>query len=1041
MNGNHSTVHPSYLSALEYRLAGPFRGGRSVAVAGDSKNPLVFYNGATAGGVWKTTDAGLYWENVSDGFFNTAAVGAIAVSDSDPNVVYVGTGESCFRADATHGDGVYKTTDGGKTWQNMGLRDTRHIARIRIHPTDPNVAYVAAAGHEWGSNPERGVFRTRDGGKTWEHVLFKSDKAGAIDLSMDPSNPRILYAAIFQVLRQPWTMTSGGPDSGLYKSTDGGDTWVEITQNPGLPQGLKGRIGVAISPPRPERVWALMEIENSQGGLFRSDDSGATWQKISDKPEIYRRPWYYTHVFADTQDPDTCYCLDVQFWKSNDGGRTFFEMRLPHGDHHDVWLDPRNNQRLISGSDGGASVSLDGGASWSMLYNQPTASLFKMDVDNQFPYNLYATQMDNTAIKVPSRGDEGAIPWKDCDVVGNSESGYIAVKPNNPNIIFSGANGSAPGGGGTQLCYHMGTRQTRIVHVWPHDQSGSPVKDIINRFYFTYPTVFSPHDPDLLYCCSQYVYKSTDDGGSWERISPDLSRNDQSKMQVVSGGLSTDSGGTADFSGVIFAFAVSPSEPGVLWAGSDDGLVHITRDGGGSWENVTPQDLPEWTLVYTIEPSRHDPATAYLAATRYKLHDHSPYVFKTSDYGKTWRKITNGIPDEYFTRVIREDPAKQGLLYLGTELGMFVSFDDGDHWQPIQGNLPVVPIHDMAVKNNDLIAATHGRSFWILDDLTPLQQISDGVTGSDAHLFKPRSTYRIAQPMGFGRGGGIPGKDYQRINGETVTFYEKRNEAGEVKRVYLNAGQNPPDGVPINYYLKNAPDEGATIAILDSNDNVINTFKRSPKAGMNKLVWNMRYPPTAGPDARGRPAGISPLVPPGTYQVRLTVDGQTFTESFELLKDPRVSATKEDLTAQFDLLVQVRDKLVDNNTGLSRLRSVRSQVDEWVGRAGGEASRDVLSTAAQAIKDKLWPIEDQLASVHEPYAQTVPPVRLDAKLMALSQVVAAGDFGPTQGQLGVYDELSGLVDHHLQELQQIIDQDVAGFVEQLNELGVPAIVP
>ncbi len=1039
MANKYPTVDPGYLTSIEYRSIGPFRGGRCVAAAGDSKNPLVFYHGATGGGVWKTIDAGMYWENISDGFFETAAVGAVAVSDSDPNVVYIGTGEGCFRADATHGDGVYKTTDGGKTWKNVGLKNSRHIARIRIHPNNPDIAYVAAVGHEWGSNPERGVFRTKDGGETWEHILYKSDKAGAVDLSMDPNNPRIIYAAIYQVLRQPWTMTSGGPDSGLYKSTDGGDTWKDITDSPGIPKGIKGRIGIAISPPKPDRVWLLIEIENSQGGLFRSDDGGLTWEKVSGKPEIYRRPWYYTHVFADTQDPDTCYCLDVNLWKSIDGGKSFSTMQLPHGDHHDLWIDPRNNQRIISGSDGGASVSLDGGASWSTLYNQPTASLFKMDVDDQFPYNVYATQMDNTAIKVPSRADEGAIAWKDCDAVGNSESGYIAVKPNDPNIIFSGANGSAPGGGGTQLRFDLRTRQTRIVHVWPHDQSGSAVKDIMNRFYFTYPTVISPHDPELLYCCSQYVYRSYDEGGSWERISEDLTRNDQSKMQVISGGLSTDSGGTADYSGVIFAFAISPHEPKVIWTGSDDGLIHVTNDGGETWNNVTPPNLPEWTLIYTIEPSKHDPSTAYVAATRYKMHDHAPYVLKTNDYGKNWEMITTGIPEDHFTRVIREDPKRQGLLYLGTELGVFVSFNDGNTWQAMQSNLPVVPIHDMAVKNNDLILATHGRSFWILDDLTPLHQISEKLNESVVSLFKPRNTYRIGQPLGFGRGGGSTGKDYQRINGETVTFYEKRDKDGELKRVYLNAGQNPPLGVPINYHLKQTPQTEVKISIIDANNTVIDSFERNAKIGMNRFMWNMRYPATSGPDARGRPAGISPLAPTGAYKVELTVDGQTLTENFDLLRDPRISATDEDLQAQFDLMIEIRNKLVDNNDGLSRLRSVRSQINDWIDHTTDQATKDALTKSGDQIEKKLCAIEDQLTSVHEPNAQTVPPVRLDAKLMALSQVVASGDFGPTQGQLGVIDELSKLVDDNLETLQYVIDNDVAAFIEQVSELGLPPI--
>ncbi len=1034
-------VDANFLNALQWRLIGPFRGGRCVAVAGDPVNPLVFYHGATAGGVWKTYDGGTYWENVSDGFFNTSAVGAIAVSDSDPNVIYAGTGEACLRADASYGDGVYKSTDGGKTWANVGLENTRQIGRVRIHPNDPDTVYVAALGHEYGPNPERGVYRTRDGGKTWDLVLFKSDKAGAVDISMDPNNPRTLFAAIFEARRRPWNMQSGGPDSGLYKSTDGGDTWTDISENPGLPKGIKGRIGVAISPPRPNRVWALIEAEDPYGGLFRSDNGGDTWQRVSDKAELHRRPWYYSHVFADTQDPDTCYCLDVQFWKSIDGGHTFSEMRLPHGDHHDVWLDPRNNDRIISGSDGGASVSLNGGASWSTLYNQPTASLFKVDTDNQFPYSVYGTQMDNSAIKVPSRSSEGAISWKDCDTVGSSESGYIAVRPDDPNIIYSGANGSAPGGGGVQLRYDMRTRQTRNIHPWPDDRSGSPVKDIPNRFYFTYPIILSPHNPDTLYCASQFVYRSHDEGTSWEKISPDLTRNDQSKMQEISGGpLSTDSGGTADYSGVIFAFAESPREEGVLWAGSDDGLVQITRDGGKSWQDVTPTDLPEWTWISSIEPSPHDPATAYFAGTKYKLHHHQPYLFKTNDYGKTWKKITRGIPEDDFTRVIREDPARRGLLYAGTEKGMYVSFDDGASWQSIQANLPVVPVHDLVVKENDLVACTHGRSFWVLDDLTPLHQINDRVAQASVHLFKPRPTYRAASPLGFGRGGGYDGKDYERVGGGIVTYYEVKEDDGNTTRRYLDAGQNPPTGVVINYYIKERTEGDVTLTVLDASGEVITTVARNAKVGMDCFVWNMKYPATSGADSRGRVSSVSPLAPPGTYLVRLEVNGQAQTESFDLLKDPRVAATQEDLEAQFNLLIRVRDRLSDAHGGVTRLRDVRTQVEDWEGRTRDSSGADLVAKAAQAVRDGLWPIEDQLISLSAPTDMKVVPTRLSAKLVALSQVITSGDYAPTKGQYGVLDELSAELDGHLKRLQEVIDTDVAGFIETLSELGLPAVV-
>ena len=719
------SVDPRLMESLRWRCIGPPRGGRVVAAAGDPCDPMVFYFGAVGGGVWKTTDGGTYWEPVSDEYFNTAAVGALAVSDSDPNVIYAGTGESCIRGNVTHGDGVYRSTDAGKTWKHVGLEDTRHIARVRVHPTNPDLVYVAALGHAFGPNEERGVFRSKDGGDTWEKVLYKSDKAGAVDLSLDASNPRIMYAAVWETLREPFKFTSGGPDSGLYKSTDGGDTWTDITCNQGLPEGAKGRIGVAASPAKPGRVWAIIEAEKR--GLYRSDDGGETWEHVNDDGNLLQRPWYYAHVYADPQDANTCYVLNLNMWKSTDGGKSFVRVTTPHGDNHELWIDPRNPKRMVQGNDGGACVTFNGGDTWSTIYNQLTSQFYHLTTDDQFPYRVYATQQDNSAISVPSRTNTGAIPWSDCYAVGSSESGHIAVDPKDPNIIYSGAIGSSPGGGDSLLRYDHSIRQTRIVSVWPEYQWGTGVKDHKYRFQWTYPIVFSPHDPDVLYITGEYVFRSDNGGESWEIISPDLTRGDESKMEASGGPLTLDTTMVEHY-GTIFAFAESQHEKGVFWVGSDDGLVHISRDGGDSWDDVTPDGLPEWTRIDIIEVSPHDPATAYMSGTRYKWDDNRPLLYKTSNYGQTWTKITDGIPEDDFTRVVREDPVTQGLLYAGTETRVYVSFDDGGSWQTLRGNMPVTPISDLVVKGDDLVVATNGRSFWILDDLPALRQLS----GADA---------------------------------------------------------------------------------------------------------------------------------------------------------------------------------------------------------------------------------------------------------------------------------------------------------------------
>ena len=1004
-------VNPAQYQAMEWRCIGPFRGARVVAVAADPVNPLVFYFGATGGGVWKSVDAGAHWENVSDPFFNTAAVGAIAVAPSDPNVIYVGTGESTFQSHESHGDGVYKSTDGGLTWTNMGLKDTRHIAKIRIHPDNPDLVYVAALGNTWGPNEERGIFRSKDGGQSWEKVLYNTPEAGGIDLSMDPNNPQRLFASLYQLRGYPWTHQSGGPHSGLFRSEDGGDSWTEISRNPGLPPGILGKMGVAISPAKPERVWALIEAED--GGLYRSDDSGETWQKLTGQANLWWRGTYYIHVFAHPTEADTCYVLSVELWKSTDGGRTFENQPMPHGDNHDLWIDPNNPDRMIEGSDGGAVVSLNGGLTWSTLYNQPTASFFHLTTDSRDPYHVFATQMDNTAMCVPSSTNEHAILWQHCRIAGPAESGHIAVHPENPDIVFAGAIGSSPGGGGNLTMYDHSTGQTRMITAWPENMGMVPGKDNPYRFQFHFPTFLSPHDPSVLYIAAHVVFRSTDEGHSWEIISPDLTTNDVSVMTELHGGPISIQVVNPFNMGSVLALDESRLQKGLLWAGSDDGLVHITKDGGENWENVTPPDLPGWSIITVVDPSHHDPATAYLAATRHRMNDTTPYLFKTHDSGKTWTRITNGIPEDDFTRVIREDPARPGLLYAGTETAVYVSFDDGENWQPLRLNLPAVPVHDMTVKNDDLVIATHGRALWILDDLTPLHQMKDGVDAASDFLFAPRPSRRIALPQGFGFRPG-KGKNYRMVSGEITAFYDGETPTGQPRPTFPAAGANPPRGVSVTYLLKDEPRDEVKLAFLDSDGNLIERFSsrsedglRVPaEPGMNRFVWDMRYP-----GAEGATNMEGPIAPPGDYQVNLTVGDTSHTQPFRIYKDSRVPVSDADLQAQFDLLIRIRDTIGQTNAAVAKIREVRNGID-------------TSSVTASGIIQALSSVEVQLVPILGPNPQKPPPARLGTKLASLSEVVASGDFPPTTQACQVFDKVSAEVAEQLDRLQQITENEV-----------------
>ncbi len=1054
---NHSVkdIDPKMLDALDWRCIGPPRGGRVVAVAGDPEAQGTFYFGACAGGVWKTYDGGTYWENVSDGFFQTASVGAIAVSDSDPAVVYAGMGEACIRLDVTHGDGVYRTIDAGRSWQHLGLADTRHISRVRIHPSNPDIVYVAALGHAFGPNDQRGVFRSVDGGKNWEQTLFVSENAGAADLSMDPTNPRVLFASIWQARRNFWNLSSGGPDSGLWRTMDGGDTWEDISANPGLPEGPFGRIGVTVAPSRPGRIYAT--IEAAKPGVFLSEDYGDTWELVSDDHDLQGRPWYYQHIFADPQDADTVWVLNYAAWKSIDAGRTWAEVSTPHGDNHDLWIDPRNSQRMIEGNDGGACVSFNGGDTFSTIYNQPTAQFYHVATDTQFPYRVYGTQQDNSAISVPSRTHKGGITWGDCYTVGSSESGYIVVDPTDPNIVISGAIGSSPGGGGNMLRYDHSTGQVRIITVWPELNTGFGPVDAKYRFQWTYPILFSPHDPGALYAAGNIVFRSRDQGGSWEPISPDLTRNEPDKLQPSGGDVTGDASGAETYC-TIFSFTESSHEAGVFWAGSDDGLVHISRDGGESWQDVTPKSLEEWTRIDMIEVSPHDPATAYMSCTRYKLDDNRPFLFHTSDYGQSWRSISDNLPQDDFTRCIREDPARPGMLYVGTETTAYVSFDYGDSWHSMRGNLPVAPVYDLTIKDDDLVAATHGRSFWILDGLSNLRQLSGDFADEDVHLLTPPTKIRMAAP--FRGRGGSRSKSYQLALGAAVAFVDTKDEYGRIERRMLDAGANPPGGVRVWYWLRDEPEGDVTLAFLDADGAEIACYSsaatdpaddggdsrglRVPaKSGMNRFDWNMRYPgarkvpgdKTTADSLRG------PLAPPGNYAARLTVGEQSQTVSFDMVKDPRVAATQEDFDAQFELLIGIRDKLSETHDNINSLRSVRAQVSEWSSRAKGSAAEQPVAAAAESIDAKLSEVESALIQTGYRGARDRLhlPIRWNAKLAGLVPVVAASDFRPTRQAYDVFTAFGETLDGHFAELQRIFDEDLEEFRNLLAELEVPSI--
>jgi photosystem II stability/assembly factor-like uncharacterized protein len=1002
--------------ALEWRMIGPYRGGRSTAAAGVPGQPYVYYLGGTGGGVWKTVDGGMGWEPMTDDTDMAGSIGAIAVAVSDPNVVYVGTGEACPRGNVSPGNGMWKSTDAGKTWSRSGLPEAGQIGAVVVHPRDENLVYVAALGHIFGPNEQRGVYRSKDGGQTWERILYRDDNAGAVDLIMDPSNPRVLYAALWQVRRMPYALESGGAGSGLFKSTDGGDSWTEITRNEGLPESTIGKIGIAVSPVNPERVWAVVEAE--QGGVFRSDDAGETWTKVNSDRSLRQRAWYYTHVYADPRDEETVYVLNVRFHKSVDGGKTYTTIRVPHGDNHDLWIDPNDGRRMVNANDGGGNVSYNGGKTWTRQDNQPTAQMYHVTTTADFPYRVCGAQQDNSTMCIASRTTGGGITTQDWYRVAGGESGYIAVRPDNTDITYGGSYG------GYLTRHDRSTGQNRIIAVWPDNPMGWGADSLRYRFQWTFPIILSPHDPDVLYVTSQHVHRTTNDGQSWETISPDLTRNDKS-MQGPSGGPITKDNTSVEYYGTVFALAPSPLDPSVIWAGSDDGLVHVTRDGGQTWDDITPRsrDLPEWALISIIEASPHEPGTAYVAATRYKLDDFRPYIFKTTDYGRSWRRIVDGIPANHFIRVVREDVTRPGLLYAAGEFGVYVSFDAGAHWQSLQLNLPVVPIHDMVVHGTDLVLATHGRSFWILDDLTPLHQLGAEVAQADRHLFDPRDPVRFRSFGGFG-GGGVPG-----------------------------VGSNPASGTWVFFYVKEKPEGAVTLEFLESDGDVIKTFSTEAKergdrleveAGMNRFVWNGRYPDAKRFEGMIMWAGsvAGPVAVPGTYQVRLTAGDWSQTREFELLPDPRLGVGQDDLEAQFALLMRIRDRVTDANEAVIRIRDVKQQLEGVMGRVEGHADADTINAQCKNLIARLGEIEAEIYQTKNRSRQDPLnfPIRLNNKIAGLTGAVASADAKPTDQSRAVFEELSALLQVQLDHLTDIVKSEIPAFNAFMAERDVPAVI-
>ena len=1018
------SADPARFSSLDYRMVGPYRGGRSTAVTGVIGRPTTWYMGTTGGGIWKSDDDGASWTNISDGYFG-GSIGAVDVADSDPNVVYVGMGSVDIRGNTSAGRGMWRSTDAGRTWTSLGLEDAGQIGRIEVHPDDPDLVYAAVLGHAFGKNDTRGVYRSRDGGATWENVLFLNDSTGASDLTLNPKNPRELYAGMWRGERKPWALISGGEEGGVYKTTDGGDTWTKLSG--GLPEGLVGKVGVSVSPANPDRVWAIIEAEPG-GGVYRSDDAGETWTRTNSENNLRQRAWYYTHVQADPQDENTVYALNTGLYRSVDGGRTFEGIQVPHGDIHDLWIYPTEPERMIVADDGGGQVTVNGGRTWSTYFNQPTAELYDVIVDNAFPYRLYGAQQDNTTISVLAWMDSNTLyPKEHWENIGGCETGPVALHPDHPRIVFAGCYG------GVIDRMDRETRQVRNVNIYPQLQLGNAASEMKHRFQWVSPMAVSPHDTNTVFHGSQFVNRSTDGGLTWETISPDLTTNDPETQDYPGGPINVDGTGVEIYN-VVFSIAVSPHDQDVIWAGSDDGLVHVTRDGGENWANVTPPGLPARATVDEIDLSVHQPGRAIVAVQAYRLDDFQPYVFRTNDFGETWSLLTdgeNGIPDDHPVRTVREDPVRPGLLYAGTEFGIFASFDDGGSWQSIQLDLPVTPVTGMRVAHDDLVLSTQGRSFWILDDLAPLRQSADEIEGA-AHLYAPSPAYRA----NMGGGGGL-----SELNPEPI-----------------------PQGAVIDYYLAEDAVSALTIEVVDDDGRVARTFSSDSAAaadhgtsrleadgGHHRITWDLMYRGPTFVDGAviwGYQGGIK--APPGTYEVRLSLGTETDRRALELRPDPRLDVPQADYIAQFEMAVAVKDSLNAVLNAVRSTRGVRDQVGTASERAEGLPGGEQVTALADTITDKLTEVEQDLMQTRNQSGQDpirFPP-RLDNQYVELYNYVtgvdgyiAGGAEGrPTPGAYDRFDDLNAQWTELRSRLQTVLDTDIVRFNQLMEDLGIPAVV-
>lgn len=1006
---------------MEWRNIGPFRGGRSNAVSGVIGQDRTYYTGYTGGGVWKTEDAGQHWTNISDGFFKTGSVGDIAVSEADPNVIYVGMGEHAVRGVmTTFGDGVYKSTDAGKTWSHVGLDDTRHISDVVIHPDNPEVVWVAAQGAVHGPSEDRGVYKTTDGGATWKKVLYVDENSGASSLSLDMNNPRILYAATWEHRRHPWTVESGGPGSNLWKSTDGGETWKKI--NKGLPDFV-GKMGISVSRANNNRVYAIVEADKEKAGLYRSDNAGENWQHLTNDQLLTARSWYYMEVFADPQNADVVYVLNAPVMRSTDGGRNFSRVSVGHGDTHDLWINPDNNANMILGDDGGGEITFNTGESWSTLYNQPTAQFYRVNADKQFPYKVYGGQQDNSSVVIASRTNGGGITESDWHSGPGCESAYIAFDPENPTVLYGG-------------CYQglierldLATMEGKDIMQYPSLNLAIEPKDMKFRFNWNAPIVASPHDPGVIYHAGNVVFKTTDGGMSWEQISPDLTRNDPEK-QGPGGGPITNEGAGGENYNTIYCLQESSLEPGMIVTGSDCGYVQMTRDGGNNWSNITPDNLPECN-VHSLELSPHDAGTMYIAANRYKFNDMSAMAYKSTNYGKSWTPINTGIQENDFLRVIREDPEVPGLLYGGGERGFYISFNGGANWERFQLNLPIVPVTDLIVRDNDLVAATQGRAFWILDDLGAIQQSKGDFDKVTMALYEPKPT---------------------------VLF-----EGGGRYRGSAPVGSNPMNGVVLHYYLAEAVDsQEITLDIMDVEGNTIRSYSNKPdksyksypggpsrprtipaKAGVNRFNWDFRHGPVLdvpGVFIYGSFQGRR--VAPGTYQARLTMGDQSETVRFEVTPDPRQDISMAAYAKQAKVFKEVDDHIEDIHKSLITLTRVKKQIGNYNEMMKEMDDAKPLIDAGEDLLEKINEWEKDIVERRQKSTQDVInwPGKLNAEFFVLRGKLDTHDPRVTEGVEKRLADLSAQWKEAKKGYTKLMDEDVAAYNQMFRDRNVPALI-